>query len=43
MKINEFIKKQILDDGGDQFAAVEAFEVFLKEVKKDDEGIANYI
>lgn len=43
IEISEFIKAMIKDDSGDQFAAKEAFGTFLNEVKKIDDGIANYI
>lgn len=43
IELSEFIKAMIKDDNGDEFAAVEAFETFLNEVKKIDKGIANYI
>lgn len=43
MELSEFIKDMIKNDDRDEFAAVQAFQTFLNEVKKIDEDIANYI
>ena len=43
MELSEFIKAMIKDDNGDEFAAVQAFQTFLNEVKKVGDGIAIYI
>ena len=40
---SDFIKREITDDNGDEFTAVEAFESFLDGVEKIDDGIKEYI
>lgn len=41
--VSDFIKREITDRHGDEFAAVEAFETFLDGVGKWDDGIKEYI